>query len=427
MKLPWQYKLSDNKKSYIFVVFFLSFFVGSVSGAVFGVLGATIVSQRFAPLFQPNVINRLGSVKTPDNALAPGSVTGQGSNVVAVVKKATPAVVSIVVTKDVPKLQNSSPFFFSPFGNDFFDNFFGLPKQSPQNSPPATEKRQIGGGTGFFVLADGLIVTNKHVVADEDADYTVLLNNGKKYNAQVLGRDSVNDLAVVKIDGSGFPTIPLGDSDQLQLGQAVIAIGNALGEFSNTVSTGVISGLSRSVTASGSALGPEQLSGVIQTDAAINLGNSGGPLINEAGEVVGINTAIAQGAQNIGFAIPANEAKQVINSVKKYGRIVRPFLGVRYVIITPELAKEKKLPVEYGAWLVRGDTQTDLAVTPGSPADKAGLSENDIILEVAGEKITVDNPLVKIVSRYGVGESVELKIMHRGDTKTVTAVLVERK
>ena len=425
MQLPWKTHITNAVKSYIFTVFFLSFLVGSISGAVFGVVGAAMVTQNFAPLFQPNLISSLKSSRP--SAVGTTAPTAGQSDIVEVVGRTAPAVVSIVITKDVPKLQsNENPFFFSPFGNDFFDNFFGIPQQ-PKSSPPQTEKRKVGGGTGFFVSSDGLIVTNKHVVADEDADYTVFLNNGKQYDAKLLSRDPVNDLAIVKINGSNFPTIPLGDSDQLKLGQTVIAIGNALGEFRNTVSTGVVSGLSRSITAGGSALGTEQLSGVIQTDAAINPGNSGGPLLNEAGEVVGINTAIAQGAQNIGFAIPVNEAKQVIASVKKYGRIVRPFLGVRYVIITSDLAKEKSLPVDYGALIVRGETQTDLAVTPGSPADKAGLVENDIILEVSGEEITEDNPLIKAIARFGVGDRVPLKIMHRGDTKTVTVTLVERK
>ena len=427
MRFSWRNRLSEATKSYVFSVFLLSFLVGSISGAVFGVIGAAIVTKEFAPLFQPNFIGSLRPAERSDTSLPSGAAMGAEGNIVDVVRRSTPAVVSIVVTKDVPKLQSSSPFFFSPFGNDFFDNFFGLPQQQPQRLQPETEKRKVGGGTGFFVSSDGLIVTNKHVVADEDADYSVLLNSGKQYDAEILGRDPVNDLAIVKIKGSGFPVIPLGDSDKLELGQIVIAIGNALGEFSNTVSTGVVSGLSRSITASGSPLGAEQLSGVIQTDAAINPGNSGGPLLNEVGEVVGINTAVAQGAQNIGFAIPVNEAKQVITSVKKYGKIVRPFLGVRYVIITSDLAKEKSLPVDYGALIVRGETQTDLAVTPGSPADKAGLVENDIILEVSGEEITEDNPLIKAIARFGVGDRVPLKIMHRGDTKTVTVTLVERK
>ncbi|PJE76180.1 hypothetical protein COV04_00960 [Candidatus Uhrbacteria bacterium CG10_big_fil_rev_8_21_14_0_10_48_11] len=353
------------------------------------------------------------------------------SDVVAAVRKLEPAVVSIVISKDVPKVQ-AAPSPFSFFPDQFFGNLFGQLPQQPAMPPSSsdsggTQKQEIGGGTGFFVASDGLLVTNKHVVADENADYTVLLNDGRKLPAKVLARDPANDLAVAKVEGSDFPTVTFGDSDKLDLGQTSIAIGNALGEFRNTVSVGVISGLSRSITASGSLFGTEQLSGVIQTDAAINSGNSGGPLANLNGEVIGINTAVAAGGQNIGFAIPSNEVKRVVENVKKNGRIVRPFLGVRYVIIDDTLAQKDQLPVSYGALIVRGQQTTDLAVTPGSPADKAGLKENDIILEVAGTKIDTDHPLSTLLAKYNVGDHVPLKVMSAEETRTVTATLVERK
>lgn len=416
-------RIYSKTKPFLVTVVVVSFIVGSISGATFGFLGAALLGRGIPSI--TTTINPLPSRfrLTPPTPLPTSS--GDGS-IVDVVARSSPAVVSIVITKDVPTLRSQNPFFFGdPFGNDFFNNFFNVPQPEPQ--APSTERRKVGGGTGFFVSADGLVLTNKHVVTDTEADYTVILSNGKEHKATILGRDPVNDLAVVKIEGSGFPTLPLGDSGSLKLGQSVIAIGNALGEFGNTVSTGVVSGLSRSVTASGSAAGPEELVGVIQTDAAINPGNSGGPLLNTAGEVVGINTAVAQGAQNIGFAIPVNEAKQVVESVKRNGKIVRPFLGVSHLTITPELAKEKSLPVDYGALIVRGDQRTDLAVVPGSPADKAGLVENDIILEVEGARVTVDNPLVKMIASHEVGDSITLKIYHRGDTKMVKVTLTERK
>lgn len=410
-------KNSERLNSTIFTVFLLSFIVGSVSGAAFGVLGSVMINGaakgELASLITPWRFQRQPTIK--DN------VAGATGDIVNVVRRSLPSVVSIVITKDVPIYRNLNTF---PFGFDPFSDFFGAPQQ-PQSQ--GTEKQKIGGGTGFFVSADGLILTNKHVIADESADYTVILNNGKEYKATVVGRDSANDLAVLKIIGANFPTLPLGDSSNLELGQSVIAIGNALGEFGNTVSTGVVSGLSRSITASGTGIGTEQLVGVLQTDAAINPGNSGGPLLNSNGEVIGINTAVATGAQNIGFAIPINEAKQVIESVKKTGRIVRPFLGVRYVIITPELAKAQNLTVDYGALIVRGESQTDLAIVPGSPADKAGIVENDIILEISGQKITVDNPLAQAITRYGVGDKVPLKILHRGEEKNIEVTLAERK
>lgn len=394
-------------KRLVLAIFLISFLAGSIGGAVFGILGATMLSDTL----NGAVVQRLLSGRT--------GVTSAGttSDVVDAVQRVEPAVVSIVVTKDVPKLQPVPYNFFDPFG------FF-----APQQVPPSggTERQQVGGGSGFFVTADGYIITNKHVVADESADYTVLLNDGKKIPARVIGRDPSNDLAVVKVEGNNYPTVTLGDSNNVVLGETVIAIGNALGEFRNTVSTGVVSGLARSVTASGSAFGTEQLSGVIQTDAAINPGNSGGPLVNIRGEVIGINTAVATQAQNIGFAIPANEVRQVIASVQKHGRIVRPFLGVRYVLVTPELKQANQLSVDYGALVVRGETPTDLAVMPGSPADKAGIRENDIILEIGNEKITSERPLAVLIARYGVGDKVPVTILQNGQQKKVDVQLVER-
>ncbi len=258
-------------------------------------------------------------------------------------------------------------------------------------------------------------------------EYTVLMNDESKHEAKVLARDPINDIAILKIEGQDFPTVELGDSSTLKVGQTVIAIGNALGEFRNTVSTGVISGLSRSITAGGAGIGSEQLIGVIQTDASINPGNSGGPLLNLAGQVIGINTAMASGAENIGFAIPINAVKNTIESVRQYGRIVRPWLGVRYVMVNKTIAEENKLSVDYGALIVRGEKVTDLAVIPGSPADKAGLEENDIILEVNGQKIDQDHPLAMIISRYQPGDEITLKVLHKGEEKEVKVKLEEMK
>lgn len=403
--------MSEASARLVFVVFLVSFLVGSISGGVFGVLSASLLADRVMMMGERGPVRLGGS--------AP--LRGQDQSTVAVIRAAEPAVVSIVVTKDVPKFQQPS-FGFDPFSDDFFENFFRQRQPSGE-----TERREVGGGTGFIVSADGLIVTNRHVVEDESADYSILRNDGSRLDATVLARDQVTDLAVLKVDASDLPTLPFGDSDALALGEPVIAIGNALGEFRNTVSTGVVSGLARSVTAGGSQSGPEQLTGVIQTDAAINPGNSGGPLLNLSGEVIGINTAVAQGAENIGFAIPANEVKRVVASVKETGRIVRPFLGVRYLIVTPEIAKQQSLPVDYGALVVRGNTAADLAVTPGSPADKAGIVENDILLEIQGKKITTEMPLQKLVSSFAVGDTIAVAILHKGDQKTVTLTLAERK
>lgn len=356
------------------------------------------------------------------------SEPAEKSDIVTVVKKVSPAVVSIIVTKDLPKIEQyySNPFpdddFFKQFFGDDFNNF-----QIPQYRQNGTEEQEIGGGTGFIISADGYLVTNKHVVADQEAAYTVLMNNEKKYTAKIIATDPINDLAVLKIEGSNLPTVELGDSGSLEVGQTVIAIGNALGEFRNTVSAGVISGLSRSITASGATSDSEQLINVIQTDASINPGNSGGPLLNTAGQVIGINTAIAQGAQNIGFAIPINEVKNSIQSAQKDGKIVRPWLGVRYVMINKTIADSNKLSIDHGALIVRGEARTDLAVIPGSPADKAGLEENDIILEVNSQKIDKDYPLINALSKFKPNDTIILKVWHKGDEKEIKVKLEEMK
>ena len=292
----------------------------------------------------------------------------QDEPVVAVVKRASPSVVSIVATKDVPIVER---YFINPFeGDPLFGQFFGREFGVPQFRQRGTEERQVGAGSGFIVSADGLILTNKHVVADAAADYTVFLNDGTKLPAKVLARDPVQDLAVVKVERTGLPPVTLGDSDQVEVGQTVVAIGNALGEFRNTVSVGVISGLQRTVTASGPQGGPEELAELIQTDAAINPGNSGGPLLNLRGEVIGINTAMAQGAENVGFAYLINKAKRDIESVKTSGRIIYPFLGVRYVMVTADVVSREKLPVDYGAYVV-GD-ERDPAVAAGGGGGEGG-------------------------------------------------------
>jgi S1-C subfamily serine protease len=273
-----------------------------------------------------------------------------------------------------------------------------------------------------------MIITNKHVVSDTQADYTVILNDGKEYVAKVIARDPVSDIAVIKIDGNDFSPVILGDSDSIKVGQTAIAIGNSLGEFSNSVSKGIISGLKRNITA-GSVLGggSERLTNIIQTDAAINAGNSGGPLLNINGEVIGVNVAMAQGAENVGFALPINQVKKIIDQVKEKGQISVPFLGVRYVVIDQTIQKQNNLPFDYGVLATRGQTISDLAVIPGSPADKAGIVENDIILEADGQKITADNQLSDIIAKHNVGEEMTLKIWHKGGTKDVKVKLEERK
>lgn len=344
--------------------------------------------------------------------------TTQEEKVIGVVEEVSPAVVSIIITKNVAVLEQ---VFRDPL-----EEFFGpSPFQIPQLREKGIEKREVGGGSGFLISADGLIVTNKHVVLDDDAEYTVLTNEGGTHQAEVLARDPVQDLAILKVSGEEpFPFARLGDSDGLQIGQTVIAIGNALGEFRNTVSSGVISGLGRTITASDGNNFVETIEDVIQTDAAINRGNSGGPLLNLAGEVIGVNTATVLDAQSIGFAIPVNKLKRDLEQVRELGKIVYPFLGVRYIIVTEALKQRENLPVDYGA-LVVADEQGP-AVVAGSAAEKAGLQSEDIILEVNGEKITQENSLAKMIQAHDPNDTIVLKVLRQEQELTLEATLGER-
>jgi serine protease Do len=424
---------SDYKRFFIgllVVTVVISSIVGGIMGFWAGNLSTNqpgILGWFNSRIFGENESVQTGATRTKSEKVI--EKVNEGSAVISAVEKVNPAVVSIIVTKDLPIIER---YYSDPFGSDFFRRFFsdediqdffgfGVPQYRQQG----TEKREIGGGTGFLLSPDGYIVTNQHVVADEEAEYTVLMNDETKHDATVLGRDTVNDLAIIKIEGNGYPFVDLGDSSNLKVGQTVIAIGNALGEFRNTVSTGVVSGLARSVTAAGAGIGSEQLTGVIQTDASINPGNSGGPLLNLAGQVIGINTAMAVGAENIGFAIPITEVRNIYENVRENGRIVRPWLGVRYVQINEIIAEDNNLDVDYGALIVRGEQRTDLAVIPGSPADKAGLEENDIILEIDGNKIDDNNLLAREIIRHKPGDDVTLKILHDGEEKEIRVTLEE--
>ncbi|MEI6221463.1 MAG: trypsin-like peptidase domain-containing protein [bacterium] len=348
-------------------------------------------------------------------------VLNEQSATVDAVKKTEPAVVSVIITKDLPVMEQ---YWDSPFGsNDPFYNF-----QVPRYRQNGTQKQTIGGGTAFFITADGMLLTNKHVVSDSSAEYTVLMNDERKLPAKVLAQDPTNDVAILKVEGTGFPFIQIADSTTLQLGQGVIAIGNSLGEFRNTVSTGVISGLSRTITAGIQSSGmSEQLYEVIQTDAAINPGNSGGPLLNIDGSVIGMNTATSSEGQNIGFAIPIAEAMKAVDSYNKNGKIVKTYLGVRYKFVTKELQTANKLPYDYGVLVLRGETAADVAVIPGSPADKAGIVENDIILEIDGKQVTQDSPLAPMIQRHKPGDVVKLKVYDKGQEKDVDVTLEEQK
>ena len=350
----------------------------------------------------------------------------QDELIVETVERVSPAVVSVVASKDVAVIEQ---FFIDPFGGDpFFRQFFGDNGSGfrvPQFRQKGTERKEVSSGSGFIVSSDGLVLTNKHVVQDAEASYTVLTNDGGKLDARVLARDPLQDLAILKIEGKDFSSLKLGDSSQVKIGQGVIAIGNALGEFRNTVSVGIVSGLQRTVVASGAVTGPETLQELIQTDAAINPGNSGGPLLNLRGEVIGINTAVAQGAENIGFAIPINKAKRDVESVERSGKIIYPLLGVRYMNITKDLADKEKLGRDYGALLRPAENEP--AVAAGSPAEQAGLKAGDIILELSGELVDTDHTLASLIQKHHPGDEITLKVLREGKEFEVKVKLMERK
>lgn len=401
----------------IWAIIILGMFLSSVLGGFFG-----FVAGGFSGVLSGSIKNKIEKkfgLKGGKGSLSEsGSVYREESEVIDVVEKTSPGVVNIVITKDVPKFKNNGfNFFFNPFG-------------AQDESSQETEKQRVGGGTGFFVSEEGMIVTNKHVVSDTTAEYTVITTDEKEYKAIVLARHPVLDIAIIKIEseqGSKFPVLNLGDSDAIKVGQSVIAIGNSLGEFSNSVSLGIVSGLKRDVTAGSGRGDSEKLTNIIQTDAAINPGNSGGPLLDIRGNVVGINVAVAQGAENVGFALSVNDIKKTIEQVKNDGKITTPFLGVRYILLDEEIQAENNLPYNYGALVSRGEKITDFAVIPGSPADKAGIVENDVILEINGKKVDNENQVSTIVSSLSVGDEVILKVWHKGDEKEVKVKLEEKK
>ncbi len=316
------------------------------------------------------------------------------------IEKVIPAVVSIVVYD--------------------WEDFLAL---TPAGQEAQKYRKQMGNGTGFLISADGFILTNKHVVnvaGKKTAEFRITLNSGKKYYAQLIGEDPFNDLAVLKIFDKDLPFVELGDSDELAIGSTVIAIGNALGRYENSATKGIVSALGRSLTANSSAGKPEALDNIIQTDANINMGNSGGPLIDLKGRVIGVNTAVDNAGAAIGFALPINDVRPVINSVKEIGRIARPRLGVRYIMLTSEIAGEKNLTRDTGALIISGD-EGESAVLSDSAASKAELLAGDIIFEINAIRIEGKNTLSSVIQKYKPRDKIGLKIQ-RGDKVIIRVV-----
>lgn len=316
------------------------------------------------------------------------TVVKEENAVISAVESSSPSVVAIGVSQRI----------VNPFD----------PFSSPTN-------RQSTIGTGF-VVSKTVVVTNRHVVSDTNTTYSVVTKEGKKYDVVKIYRDPSLDLALVQINASDLDPLPLGDSSKLKAGQSVIAIGNALGRFENTVTTGVVSGLGRAVNAGDPFSGEtELLDNLIQTDAAINPGNSGGPLINLSGEVIGVNVATTEGAQNIGFAIPINAVKSLVDEFNRTGTISKPYLGIRYRLISRDLAILNELP--QGAYIQE--------IVSGSPAEKSGVHIGDIITKIDGQAINTDNKISEILQSKKVGDKMKLEIWSDGNTRIVEVTLAQ--
>lgn len=358
-------------------------------------------ATQYIPGFK-NAVKENAQIQQPNGEKV--RVISEESITIDIVKKVGPAVVTIAGTEQ-EQTGRQDPFEFGPFG--FFD--------IPQRELGPREPQNIG--TGFVISQDGLIITNKHVVSESGITYQIVTSNDKKYNVENIYRDPLNDIALIKINPGGdkLTVAELGDSAKIQVGQYALAIGTALGEFRSTVTTGVVSGLGRGITAGSPFEGSvERLDNVIQTDAAINPGNSGGPLLNSSGQVIGVNTAVSSSGENIGFAIPINAIKESLKNFNETGKFERAYLGVSYRTVTKDLAQLNELPE--GAYVEQ--------VIQGSPADQAGIQEGDIITEIAGQKLTETKPLATVISTKKVGDTVTLVINRNNERIEVDATLV---
>lgn len=388
--------MNTSRNKFLVLALAISIFFGVTSG-IFGFnwkdISEKIRLPQFAQLKSPVAVNTENVKLVQEESL-----------IIDVVDKVSPSVVTVGIstTRQLGRMFEIDPY--DPF------NIF-------RQAPGREEKIEQDIGSGFIVSADGLIVTNKHVVGETGAKYRVITKDDKTYDVEKIYRDPANDLAILKISASGLTPIEMGDSSKLKVGQMAIAIGTALGEFRNTVTTGVVSGLGRGITAGSPFEGfAEKLDNVIQTDAAINPGNSGGPLLNSSGQAIGINTAVAQGGQNIGFALPINVVKEALDNFNSTGQFSRPFLGVRYKTVSKQMALLNEVPE--GAYLVE--------VVAGSPAAKAGLKVEDIITKIDGTRIAgADGEVAKVIGKKKVGDTVSVTYWRDGAEKEVNVTLAE--
>jgi serine protease Do len=363
--------------------------IALIAGLLGGFIGAKIYTPRLTSLNSTAAQQKI--------------VSSQSELIASIAKDVNPSVVSI----NVKSQQQTSTL----------DQLFGGGGAAAGASESA--------GTGIILSSDGIIITNRHVIPENTTSVSITTSDGTTYdNVDVLARDPRTnfDIAFLKVKGAkDLKPAKIGDSSKMVVGDAVVAIGYALGEFENTVTTGIISGLGRPITASDGGVSAESLTNFFQTDAAINPGNSGGPLVNMNGEVIGINTAVAGGAQNIGFSIPINDVKTQIASILEKGKLEVPYLGVRYVMLTPAIQKQFSLSTDSGAWLKTNNASQ--AVANGSPADKAGLKEGDIITSANGEKVNADNPLASRLSKYKVGDTIDITYLRDGKEQKTKATL----
>jgi serine protease Do len=351
------------------------------------------------------------------------SPSTSSQDIVSVVKKVQPSVVSIIASKELTRYRQRNPFFFS---DPFFDNFFGFPQQfeEPQIQQNETEKVKVGGGSGFIYSQNGYIITNKHVIQDDSAEYTVVLHDGTEFLAEVIAKDPFNDIAIIKIDPKETILVPvsLGDSSKIEVGEKVVAIGNALAEFQNTVTTGIVSAIGRKIVA-GNQFNQEEIQNLIQTDAAINPGNSGGPLVNIRGEVIGMNTAIADGANGIGFALPINDIRFIAKNVETHGKYIRPYIGIKYIMLNEKIAEEYELTQKEGAYII--GSEKERAVLKGSPADLAGILEEDIIIKIDGQEINKDYDVIRAIAEKIAGEEILITVLRNNTEKEIPLTLGE--
>lgn len=371
-----------------------NFIGGLIIGAflVIALLAGALADRVYDFTFLDKIFPRATQELFGQKVLTEESVT------IDVAKKVSPSVVTVSIQTPQRRVLT-----FNPFGGGFSQRIEG---GQPQDI-----------GTGFVVSKDGLIVTNKHVVSDTNSTYKVIMKDGSEYEAKQISRDPSNDIAVIKIDASNLTPVSFGDSNSLQVGQYVVAIGTALGEFRDTVTQGVISGLGRGIQAGDAYLGyVETLDNVIQTDAAINPGNSGGPLVNSAGQVIGINVAVAQGAQNIGFAIPIDVVSKALDQYKTNGKFAsKPYLGVEYQMVSKQAAILNDVP--QGAYVVN--------VVAGSPAEKAGIKSDDIVVKIDNSELNDKNTLADVIAKKKAGDTISLETWRDGETLNLSATLSE--